>query len=121
MVQRGEAVHGVGASQGGGRGGTKGRQRPTVVGDLLGDELAAHGAEPDEREIARISRVRPVPGRQLDGVGVDLLHVDDVGFVTQMQVARFTTAQNQDLLGQLPRGLEMGGVGDDFAHAAEPD
>src|ERR1700760_27438 len=63
VVKRGEAVHGVGASQGSGRGGTKGRQRPAVVGDLLGDELAACGAEADEREIARVARVRPVPSR----------------------------------------------------------
>ena len=64
-------------SSDGRRGGSEGRHRPAVVGDLLGDQLAAGRAERDERQVPRQTRVGPVPGGQLDRVRVDLLHVDD--------------------------------------------
>ena len=71
------------------------------------------------------SRANPglgaIPGRQLDGVGVDLFHVDDAGVIRQVQIAGLTATQDQDLSGQLPGGLEVGGVGDDLGHSPEPD
>ena len=99
VMQRRQAVHRVGTGQGRGRGGAERRQRPAVVGDLLGDELPAGGAEPDERQIPRQPGVGPIPGRQLDGVGVDLFHVDDVGVVGQMQIAGLTATEDKDLSG----------------------
>jgi hypothetical protein len=77
-MQRCEAVHGVGAAEVGGRRGAERRKRPAVVGDLAGDEVPADGAEPDESEVAGEARVGPVPAGQVDDVGVDLFHVDDV-------------------------------------------
>ena len=121
VVQRREAIDRVSAAQSGRRGGSERRQRPAVVGDLLGDELTAGGAEPDERDVPRVARVRPVPRRELDGVRVDLLHVDDVGVIGQVKVAGFTATEDQDLFGQLARRLEIGGVGDDLRHSPEPD
>ena len=78
VVQRRQAVHGVFAVQGRRRSGSEGRHRPAVVGDLLGDQLAAGRGERDGRQVPRQARVGPIPGGQLDGVGVDLLHVDDL-------------------------------------------
>ena len=86
VMQRGQAVDGVAAAQRRGRCGSERRQRPAVVGDLLGDEFAADRAERDERKVAGESGVRPVPAGQLDRVRVDLLHVDDVGVVGKVQV-----------------------------------
>ena len=95
VVQRGEAVDGVAAAEVGGRRGAERGQRPAVVGDLAGDEVAADRAEPDERQVAGEPRVGPVPAGQVDDVGVDLLHVDDVGVVGQVQVARLAAAEHQ--------------------------
>ena len=38
-----------------------------------------------------------------------------------MQIPGLATAEHQNLSGQLPRGLEIGRVGDDLAHSPEPD
>ena len=95
VVQRGEAVDGVAAAEVGGRRGAERRQRPPVVGDLARNQLAADRAEPDEGEVTGQARVGPVPAGQVDDVGVDLLHVDDVGVVRQVQVAGFAAAEHQ--------------------------
>ena len=98
-MQRRQAIHGVAAAESGRRRGAEGRQRPPEVGDLLGDEFAAGGAERDERQVPGEPRVGPVPAGQLDGVRVDLLHVDDVGVLGQVQIAGLAAAEHQDLPG----------------------
>ena len=93
VVQRCQAIHRVGAAQGGRRGGTEGGKGPPVIGDLLGDELPAGGAERDERQVPRIPRVGSIPRRELDGIGIDLFHVDDAGVLGQMQIRGLTTSR----------------------------
>ncbi len=128
VVQRRQAVHGVAAVEGGRRGRTERRDRPAVVGDLLGHQLAAGRAERDERQVPGQSRVGPIPAGQLDGVRVDLFHVDDLGLLVgvlgQVQVPRLAAAEHQHLPQQLPVRLqhrvEVGGVGEDLGHSPEP-
>jgi hypothetical protein len=98
VMQRGQAVHGVAAVEVGRRRGAEGRQRPAVVGDLAGDELAAVGDEHDERNVLGQPGVGPVPAGQFDRFGIDLLHVDDVLVGgQQVQVAALAAAEHQHL------------------------
>ena len=94
-------------------------QRPAEVGDLAGEELAADRAERDERQVAGQTGVGPVPAGQVHLIGVDLLHVDDVGVVRQMQVARLATTEHQHPHRQPAGRLEVARVGDDLRHGAE--
>ena len=121
MVQRREAVHGVAVAQRGRRRGAERRQRPSVVGDLTGYQLAVDGGERHERDVFGQSRVGPIPAGQLDLVRVDLLHVDHVVVAgQQVQIAGFATAEHQNLQRQSAGGLEIGRVREDLADTAEP-
>ena len=120
VMQRGQAVDGVAAAEVGRRRGAERRQRPPEVGDLAGDQFAADRAERDEGQVTGQSGVGPVPAGQVDLVGVDLLHVDDVGVVGQVQVAGLAAAEHQHPHGQPARGVQIARVGDDLRHPAEP-
>lgn len=78
MMQRSNAIHRVAAVEIGGRGGTEGRQRPAVVGDLLGLPVPVGFTADDERRLSCQPGVGPVPAWQSDGLRVDLLEIDDV-------------------------------------------
>ena len=122
MVQRGEAVHRVAAGQVGRRGGSERRQRPPVVRDLARDELTADRAERDEGEVPRQPRVGPVPAGQLDDVGIDLLHVHDLGDaveVVEVQIPGLATAEHQDARFQFPGRGQIAGIGDDLGHPTQ--
>ena len=120
MVQRSQAVHGVVTGQCGRRCGAEGRERPAVVGDLLGHQLSpADRVEHDVGDIAGIAGVGPVPAGQLHGVRVDLLHVDHPAVRREFEVAVLATAEDQHLHRQgFGRG-QVGRVGDDLGDTTE--
>ena len=76
MVDRRDGVDGVGVGERGRRGGAERRERPAPVGDPVRAGALALAGEEDEGEVAGAARVGRVPGRELDLVGVDPLHVD---------------------------------------------
>ena len=120
MVQRGEAVDGVVAGERRSRGGAESRQRPAVVGDLLGHQFAAADrVEDDEGDVAGIARVGPVPAGQFHGVRVDLLHVDDVAADGQSQIAVLAAAEHQHLDRKRFGRSKIRRIGDDVGDTAE--
>ncbi len=121
VMQRSQAVDRVAAAQRGGRGRSERRQRPAVVGDLLGHQLPADRAERDEREVTGEAGVRPVPPRQRHGVRVDLLHVDDAAVGGHVEVAGLAAAEDEDLHRQFAGGLQVARIGDHLGDTAEPD
>ena len=120
MVQWGQAVDGVISGERGSRGGAEGRQRPAVVGDLLGLEIpAASGVEHHVGHVAGEAGVGPVPPGQFHRVGVDLLHVDHGAARRQIKIAGIAAAEYQRLHRQSARGGQIRRVGDQLGDTAE--
>ena len=120
MVQWGQAVDGVVSGERGSRGGTEGRQRPPVVGDLLGLEIpAAFGVEHHVGHVAGEAGVRPVPPGQFHRVGVDLLHVDHGAAGGQIEIAGVAATEYQRLHRQSARGGQVRRVGDQLGDTSE--
>lgn len=78
-----------------------------MVGHVLHVELVAGTGDQDVGQLAGQTRIRPVPGGQVDRGRIDLLHVHDVRTRGHVQTARVATAQHQH---PMPGGGRTGQV-----------
>ncbi len=92
-------------------------QRKLVI--WRGDELAADGGERDVGQVLGEAGVGSVPAGQLDDVGIDLLHVDDVGVRGQIQRARFAAAEDEYAQRKLLSCREIHRISDDVGDTAD--